>query len=68
MEQYIRMNRGINGGQDLPKICLSQIYDDIASNAIKMRVIPCVRPGRQGQWDGLSAADRVSGVACLRRT
>ena len=49
MEQYIRMNRGINDGEDLPQIVLSRIYDDIASNAIKMRVLPCARPGRQGQ-------------------
>ncbi|KAF0301335.1 Brefeldin A-inhibited guanine nucleotide-exchange protein 1 [Amphibalanus amphitrite] len=47
MEQYIRMNRGINGGEDLPTLYLTRIYDDIAGNAIKMRVIPCARPGRQ---------------------
>lgn len=36
-EQYIRMNRGINDSADLPEQYLSQIYDEIAGNEIKMK-------------------------------
>ena len=49
-EQYIRMNRGIDNGRDLPEDYLSQIYDEIAGNGIKMRVIASAKPGKQGQW------------------
>ncbi|CAL8096814.1 unnamed protein product [Orchesella dallaii] len=36
-EQYIKMNRGINDSRDLPEEYLSQIYDEIAGNEIKMK-------------------------------
>ncbi|XP_054711883.1 brefeldin A-inhibited guanine nucleotide-exchange protein 1-like [Uloborus diversus] len=36
-EQYIKMNRGINDSKDLPEEYLSQIYDEIAGNEIKMK-------------------------------
>ncbi|CEF68473.1 LD29171p [Strongyloides ratti] len=36
-EQYIAMNRGINDSADLPQEYLSEIYDEIASNEIKMK-------------------------------
>jgi len=36
-EQYIKMNRGINDSRDLPEDYLSQIYDEIAGNEIKMK-------------------------------
>uniref|UniRef100_A0A5S6Q9P9 SEC7 domain-containing protein n=1 Tax=Trichuris muris TaxID=70415 RepID=A0A5S6Q9P9_TRIMR len=36
-EQYIRMNRGINDSADLPEQYLSDIYDEIAGNEIKMK-------------------------------
>lgn len=36
-EQYIRMNRGINDQSDLPQQYLSDIYDEIAGNEIKMK-------------------------------
>ena len=35
-EEYIRMNRGINDQKDLPREYLEAIYDEIASNEIKM--------------------------------
>lgn len=38
-EQYIRMNRGINDSADLPVDFLSGIYDQIAGNEIKMKVM-----------------------------
>lgn len=38
-EQYIKMNRGINDSRDLPEEYLSQIYDEIAGNEIKMKGI-----------------------------
>ncbi|CAL4062209.1 unnamed protein product, partial [Meganyctiphanes norvegica] len=36
-EQYIKMNRGINDSKDLPPEYLSNIYDQIAGNEIKMK-------------------------------
>ncbi|GAB6029023.1 Brefeldin A-inhibited guanine nucleotide-exchange protein 1 [Chamberlinius hualienensis] len=36
-EQYIKMNRGINDSKDLPEEYLSQIYDEIQGNEIKMK-------------------------------
>lgn len=36
-EQYIKMNRGINDSKDLPEEYLSQIYDQIAGEEIKVK-------------------------------
>ena len=36
-EQYIKMNRGINDSKDLPEEYLSQIYDQIAEEEIKVK-------------------------------
>lgn len=36
-EDYIKLNRGINESKDLPEEYLSQIYDQIAENEIKMK-------------------------------
>lgn len=36
-EDYIKMNRGINDSKDLPREYLSDIYDEIAGNEIKMK-------------------------------
>ncbi|VDN58317.1 unnamed protein product [Dracunculus medinensis] len=36
-DQYIAMNRGINDQSDLPRQYLSDIYDEIAGNEIKMK-------------------------------
>ena len=47
-EQYIRMNRGINDSKDLPQDYLSQIYDEIAGNEIKMKITASAKPGKQG--------------------
>lgn len=33
------MNRGINDSKDLPQEYLSAIYDEIADNEIKMKVV-----------------------------
>ncbi|XP_043188621.1 brefeldin A-inhibited guanine nucleotide-exchange protein 1-like isoform X1 [Amphibalanus amphitrite] len=46
-EQYIKMNRGINDSKDLPEDYLSQIYDEIAGNEIKMKVTASAKPGKQ---------------------
>lgn len=43
-EQYISMNRGINDQNDLPDEFLSEIYDDIATNEIKMKPGASKRP------------------------
>ena len=34
---FIKNNRGINDGQDLPEEYLSTIFDDITSNEIRMK-------------------------------
>lgn len=46
-EQYIRMNRGINDSKDLPEEYLSQIYDQIAGNEIKMKSTSSKPTGKQ---------------------
>ncbi|XP_037068688.1 brefeldin A-inhibited guanine nucleotide-exchange protein 2-like [Pollicipes pollicipes] len=46
-DQYIKMNRGINDSKDLPEDYLSQIYDEIAGNEIKMKVTASAKPGKQ---------------------
>ena len=37
-EQFIRNNRGINDGKDLPSDYLEQIYDEIKANQIQVRI------------------------------
>lgn len=34
---FLKNNRGINGGEDLPEEFLSQIFDDIVNNEIRMK-------------------------------
>ncbi len=34
---FLKNNRGINDGQDLPEAMLSSIYDEIVSNEIRMK-------------------------------
>ena len=36
-EQFIKNNRGINGGEDLPGVYLSQLYDQIKDNQIQVQ-------------------------------
>ena len=38
LEDYIRMNRGINDKKDIPADYLTDIYDDIKQNKIEMTV------------------------------
>lgn len=35
--EFVKNNRGINDGSDLPEEMLLEIYDDIASNEIRMQ-------------------------------
>jgi brefeldin A-inhibited guanine nucleotide-exchange protein len=37
MADFVKNNRGINDGQDLPEELLSTIYDDIVNNEIRMK-------------------------------
>lgn len=46
-EQYIKLNRGISDNQDLPEEYLSQIYDEIAGNEIKIKATN--KPGKQSK-------------------
>ena len=34
---FVKNNRGINDGRDLPEEILSAVYDDIVSNEIRMK-------------------------------
>eukprot|EP00057_Strongylocentrotus_purpuratus_P021387 XP_011675861.1 PREDICTED: brefeldin A-inhibited guanine nucleotide-exchange protein 1-like [Strongylocentrotus purpuratus] len=45
-EEYIRMNRGINDSKDLPTDYLSDVYDEIAGNEIKMKQTPSSKPNQ----------------------
>ncbi|XP_077296772.1 ADP ribosylation factor guanine nucleotide exchange factor Sec71 [Arctopsyche grandis] len=45
-EQYIKLNSGISDNNDLPREYLSQIYDEIAGNEIKMKST-VNKPGKQ---------------------
>lgn len=45
-EQYIKLNSGISDNNDLPREYLSQIYDEIAGNEIKMKST-INKPGKQ---------------------
>ena len=38
MQDFLRNNRGINDGADLPEEYLCNLYDRIVSNEIKMKV------------------------------
>ena len=44
-EDYIKMNRGINDSQDLPRQYLEAIYDEIASSEIKLKTSTLARQG-----------------------
>lgn len=45
-EQYINLNRGISDNKDLPEEYLSQIYDEIAGQEIKMKNTIVNKPGK----------------------
>lgn len=45
-EQYIKLNRGVSDSKDLPEEYLSNIYDEIAGQEIKMKN-PGNKPGKQ---------------------
>lgn len=46
-EQYIKLNRGISDSKDLPEEYLSQIYDEIAGQEIKMKNTISQKLGKQ---------------------
>lgn len=46
-EQYINLNRGVSDSKDLPEEYLSQIYDEIAGQEIKMKNTVVNKPGKQ---------------------
>lgn len=45
-EQYINLNRGVSDSKDLPEEYLSQIYDEIAGQEIKMKNTVMNKPGK----------------------
>ena len=38
LQDFLRNNRGINDGADLPEEYMSKLYDNIVGNEIKMKV------------------------------
>ena len=45
---FIRNNRGIDGGKDLPEEYLGKLYDQIVKNEIKMNADSSVPQSKQG--------------------
>ncbi|EPS69736.1 hypothetical protein M569_05025 [Genlisea aurea] len=45
---FIRNNRGIDGGKDLPEDYLGMLYDQIVKNEIKLNVDSCLPQSKQG--------------------
>lgn len=58
-EQYIKMNRGINDSKDLPEEYLSQIYDEIAGNEIKMKAIASNNPASKASKSGNCCGETI---------
>lgn len=50
LDEYIRMNRGINDQSDLPDEFLAQIYEDISANEIKTKPSNLRRPKLSGSF------------------
>ena len=44
MQDFLRNNRGINDGGDLPVDFMEAVYDRIVNNEIKMKVEQRLRP------------------------
>ncbi|KAI4377748.1 hypothetical protein MLD38_015326 [Melastoma candidum] len=49
-EEFIRNNRGINGGNDLPREYLSELFLSISTNAIKLDNFGTASEMSQGRW------------------
>lgn len=59
--EFIRNNRGINNGQDLPEDLLTSIYDEIVSNEIKMKDEVDPNAGMATATTGLAGALSIVG-------
>ena len=55
-QDFVRNNRGINDGQDLPEDLLSAIYDEILTNEIKMKDKVETAPGLPSEGPGIANA------------
>ena len=53
IEQFIRNNRGINDGQDLPESFLVELYRDIKNDEIQVQQTIGNIANNISQWDGL---------------
>ncbi|RHY99171.1 hypothetical protein DYB37_002756 [Aphanomyces astaci] len=59
IDEFVRNNRGINGGQDLPREYLELLYHNIQSNQIKMQTdisdmqVVTTVDRYSAQWDGI---------------
>ncbi|CAK4708806.1 unnamed protein product [Aphanomyces euteiches] len=53
-EQFVKNNRGIDNGNDVPKALLEDIYDDILNNPIQLKGLAYTMPNKQ---DHTSNAD-----------
>lgn len=54
--EFVKNNRGINDGKDLPEDLLSEVYDEIQSNEIKMK--DEVQESAPAQTGGLASVGR----------
>lgn len=59
-EQFIKNNRGINDSKDLPEDYLSQIYDEIAGNEIKMKASSTSTLGNKVNKSGILFNIKIS--------
>ncbi|ETV96484.1 hypothetical protein, variant [Aphanomyces invadans] len=59
LDEFVRNNRGINGGQDLPREYLELLYNNIKANQIKMQTdisdmqVVTTVDRYSAQWDGI---------------
>lgn len=44
MQDFLKNNRGINDGADLPEEYMTELYDRIINDEIKMKVRPRCKP------------------------
>ena len=57
-EGFLKNNRGINDGQDLPEDFMCALYDRIINNEIKMKDDPILGVRKETGCGGLSGVGR----------
>lgn len=59
---FLKNNRGIDDGKDLPEEFLSALYDRITQNEIKMKADPLSDPSRAAQKAATGAQNYMLGL------